>query len=108
MSFVTMKDFEKLDLRVGKVVEAEAIPGMKKILKVKVDIGGQTLETVAGGAQYYTPEYFKGRVFAVLVNMEPKTIAGIQSRGMLLAADHGGKPVWLTLEEPVPPGTKIR
>ena len=105
---LTMKDFQKLDIRIGRIVKAEKIPQLKKILKVYVDIGGQTIQTVAGGAEFYLPEYFMDRLVVVLVNLEPKVIAGIESRGMLLAADVGGKPVWLTVPEEVPSGTRVR
>jgi len=105
---LTMKDFQKLDMRIGKVVKAEKIPQLKKLLKVFVDIGGQTIQTVAGGAEFYLPEYFVDKLVVVLVNLEPKVIAGIESRGMLLAADVGGKPVWLTVPEEAPLGARVR
>lgn len=105
---LTMKDFQKLDIRIGKIVKAEKIPQLKKILKVHVDVGGQTIQTVVGGAEFYVPEYFIDKLVVVLVNLTPKVIAGIESKGMLLAADLGGKPVWLTVPEEVPPGTKVR
>ncbi len=103
-----MKDFDKLSLKVGKITAAERIPGMKKILKVNVDIGERIAEAIAGGAEFYEPSSFIGKRVVVLTNMEAKTIAGVTSEVMLLAADLQGKPVWLTVEEDVPPGTKIR
>ena len=105
---ISLKAFEKIDLRIGKVVEAERIAGLRKILKLQVDIGGETVQTIAGGAEFYTPEYFIGKLVVTLANLKPKMIAGVESRGMLLAADYGGKPIWLTVERNVPPGTKIR
>ena len=108
MSQVTFQDFEKLSLKVGKITAAERIPGMKKILKVQVDVGERTASAIAGGAEFYTPENFLGKRVVVLTNMEPKTIAGVKSEVMLLAADHQGKPIWLTTDEDVPAGTKVR
>ncbi|RLE50235.1 MAG: tRNA-binding protein [Candidatus Methanomethylicota archaeon] len=105
---VSMEDFNKLDLRVCTVLSAERIPGMKKILKVKVDLGGETRELVVGGAEYYPPEYFIGKKFIILANLQPKKIAGIESRGMLLAADVNGKPIWLTIDGDAPAGAKVR
>ena len=93
---------------VGKITAAERIPGMKKILKVHVDIGERTATAIAGGAEFYTPESFVGKRIVVLTNMEPKTIAGVKSEVMMLAADLQGKPAWLTLDEDVPAGTKVR
>ena len=105
---VSMKDFEKLALRVGKITAAERVPGMKKILKVQVDVGDRVAQAIAGGAEFYEPSSFVGKRVVVLTNMETKTIAGVKSEVMLLAADLQRKPVWLTVEEDVPPGTKIR
>ncbi|MFQ5712058.1 MAG: tRNA-binding protein [Candidatus Geothermarchaeales archaeon] len=108
MGSISMRDFQSLDLRIGKVVDAERIAGMRKILKLRVDIGGEIRESIAGGAEYYGPEYFIGKSLVFLVNLEPKTIAGVESSVMPLAADYGGKPVWLTPEEEVPAGVKVR
>jgi methionine--tRNA ligase beta chain len=105
---LTMKDFQKLDIRIGRIVKAERIPQFKKILKVHVDMGGQIIETVAGGAESYLPENLVDKLVVVLVNLEPKVIAGIASKGMLLAADVSGKPVWLTVPQEVPLGTRVR
>jgi len=108
MEIVTFKEFEKLSLKVGKITTAEKIPGMKKILKVQVDIGNRIATAIAGGAEFYQPSDFLGKRVVVLVNMEPKTIAGVKSEVMLLAADLQGRPVWITSEEDVPTGTKVR
>lgn len=105
---VSFKDFEKLALRVGKITSAERIPGMKKILKVQVDIGDRIAQAIAGGAEFYEPSAFVGKRVVVLTNMEPRTIAGVKSEVMLLAADVGGRPIWLTVESEVPTGTLIR
>jgi len=105
---VTFKDFEKISLKVGRIVAAEKIPGMSKILRVTVDIGGRDVHAIAGGAQYYEPDSFVGKNVIIVDNMEPKTIAGVRSEVMLLAADLNGKPIWLTVETDVPPGTKVR
>jgi tRNA-binding protein len=105
---ITFQDFEKLSLKIGKVTSAEKIPGMRKILKVQVDIGEKTATAIAGGAEFYEPASFIGKRVVVLTNMEPKTIAGVKSEVMLLAADFEGKPIWLTVEQDVPVGTKVR
>lgn len=105
---VPLEDFEKLDLRVVKVLKAERIPGLSRVLKLVVDVGGEVREMVVGGAQFYSPEFFHGRLFVAVVNLQAKKIGGVTSRGMLLAADLKGRPVWLTVTEEVPPGTKVR
>jgi len=108
MGTVTLEDFKRLDMRVVKVVEASRIPGKTRVLKVRADVGGEVREIVVGGAEHYPPEYFVGRLFIAIVNLEPKQVAGVTSHGMLLAADHEGRPVWLTVDGEVPPGTKVR
>ncbi|MGD0176681.1 MAG: tRNA-binding protein [Candidatus Bathyarchaeia archaeon] len=105
---VSFKDFEKLEFKVGKITAAEKIPGMKKILKVQVDLGDRTAHAIAGGAEFYEPSSFLGKRVIVLTNMETKTIAGVKSEVMLLAADLQGKPIWATVEADVPAGTKVR
>ncbi len=105
---VMFKDFEKLSLKVGRITAAERIPGLSKVMKVEVDIGERTAQAIAGGAQYYDTKDLLGKRVIVVTNMEPKTIAGIKSEVMLLAADFNGRPIWLTVEEDVPLGTTVR
>jgi methionine--tRNA ligase beta chain len=105
---ITFKEFEKLALKVGKITSAEKIPGMKKLVKVQVDIGDRIATAIAGGAEFYEPSSFLGRRVVALTNMEPRTIAGVKSEVMLLAADLQGRPIWLTVDEDVPAGTKVR
>ncbi len=110
MSLVTLDEFQRLDIRVGKVVKAERIPGSKKLMKLEVSIGGEVRQIVAGIAETYRPEDLIGRKIVVLVNIQPKRILGIESRGMLLAADVNGRPYLLRVdrEEEVPEGTRVR
>jgi methionine--tRNA ligase beta chain len=105
---VSFSDFQKLTLKVGKVTAAERIPNMKKIFKVQVDIGGHTAQAIAGGAEFYEPSSFVGKQVVVVTNMESKTIAGVKSEVMLLAADLQGKPIWVTVSDEAPPGTAVR
>ena len=106
-SEVSIEEFKKLDIRVCRVVSAERIPGRSKILKAVVDLGGEQRTVVVGGADIYGPDYFIGKLFIILANLQPKEIAGVISKGMLLAADVGGKPVWLTVDGSAPPGSKV-
>jgi len=104
---ITFKEFERLDLRVGKVMHSERIEGSKKLFRLKVDLGSSKNQIVAGGGETYDPEYFMNKNFIVLTNLEPKVIAGTESKGMLLAADDKGKPIWLNVPDEVPVGTKV-
>ena len=96
-----------MDLRVGKIIEAERVEGADKLLKLKVDLGEEERQLVAGIAKFYQPENLIGRELIVVANLEPKTLMGIESQGMLLAASVEGRPVILEPDEEVPPGTKI-
>jgi len=101
-------DFQKLSLKVAKITSAERIPNMKKLLKVQVDLGDTTAQAIAGGAEFYEPNTFVGKRVVVITNMEAKTIAGVKSEVMLLAADLNGKPIWVTVSDEAPPGTIVR
>jgi len=106
---VSIEEFARLDLRVGKVLKAERIPGARKLLRLEVDLGeGEPRQLVAGIAEFYEPEELVGLNIVVLANLKPKKFMGVESRGMLLAADVDGRPVLLTVLEDVPPGTKVR
>jgi methionyl-tRNA synthetase len=104
----SFSDFQKLELKVGRITQAERIPNKTKILKVQVDIGGRVAQAIAGGAEFYEPTSFVGKRVVVVTNMAPKLISGVKSEVMLLAADLQGKPVWVTVSDNVPPGTVVR
>ena len=106
---ITIEEFAKLDIRIGKVLKAERIPGSRKLLRLEVDLGeGEPRQLVAGLAGFYEPDELVGMNIVVLANLKPKKIMGVESKGMLLAADVDGRPVLLTVKEEVPPGTKVR
>ncbi len=107
MGYITYEDFSKLDLRVGKVIKVERIKGLTRVVKALVDLGSEKRELIVGGAEYYEPEYFINKNVIVVANLEPKKIAGITSNGMLLAADVNGKPIWLTVADDAPAGSKV-
>jgi methionine--tRNA ligase beta chain len=106
--FITFEEFSKVHLKIGKVIQAESMQGMKKVFKATIDLGSEQRELAVGGAQHYKPEEFVGRTVVVCTNLEPKKIGSIISRGMLLAADGPeGKPVFLTITEEAPVGAPI-
>ncbi len=108
MSNATYDDFAKLDIRVAKVIQVEKIPGKSKIIKGKIDLGTEQRDVIIGGAEFYQPEELVNRIVIVIANLEPRKIGGIESNAMLLAADLNDKPYWLTVNEDVPLGTKIK
>jgi len=108
MENINFEEFQKIDLRIGKIIEAERIEETDKLLKLKVDLGGEKRQLVAGIAKFYQPEDLIGKEIVVVANLEPKIFRGVESQGMLLAGDVEGKPVLLKPDEEVPPGTKVR
>jgi tRNA-binding protein len=108
MTNITYDDFTKLDLRVAKIISTEPIPGKSRIIKGTIDLGGNTRTVIIGGAQYYNPEELVGKLVVVIANLEPKTMAGVESNAMLLAADVDDKPFWLTVNGDVPLGSPIK
>jgi methionyl-tRNA synthetase len=103
---VPIEEFCRMDLRIGKVTAAERVPKSKKLLVLQIDLGGETRQIVSGISQFYTPEQLVGMSVVVMANLEPATIFGIESRGMILAA--GDEASILIPLRAVPPGTKIR
>ncbi|RLG50832.1 MAG: methionine--tRNA ligase subunit beta [Thermoproteota archaeon] len=105
---ISISEFSKLDIRAGVVKSAERVPGTSKLVRLEVDLGELGVrQLVAGIAEEYKPEDIVGKTIIVLANLEPKKIRGVLSQGMLLAAVHDDKPVLLTTDRPVPPGTKV-
>jgi methionine--tRNA ligase beta chain len=102
----TLEDFQRIDMRVGRVLSAEKVPGSDKLLKLTVDIGEKQITLAAGIAQHYAAESLVGRNIVVAA-LEPRTIRGIESQGMLLVAD-AAQMALLTADKEVPAGTRIR
>ncbi len=108
MPMINFDDFQKLDIRIGTILEAEPVPETDKLLKLTIDLGDEKRTLVAGIAETYKPENLKGKQIPVLVNLEPKTIKGIESQGMILAVEVEGKAVLLYPDKVVPNGSKVR
>jgi len=104
---IKFEDFQKLDLRVGKIVEAERVEGSEKLIKLKVDIGGEERQLVAGIGKVYSPEDLIEKEIIVVANLEPKVLFGIESQGMLLAAEDGENIALLIPDKEVKPGSRV-
>jgi len=100
--------FLSVDLRVARVAHAERIEGADRLLRLRVDLGDHERQIVAGVALAYAPEDLVGRRIVVVANLKPARIRGVESQGMLLAADLDGKPIVATFDRDVPPGTRVR
>jgi methionyl-tRNA synthetase len=103
---VSFEEFQKLEIRTGRVIAAEPVKKSNKLLKLQVDIGGETRQIVAGMQQFYQPEELVGKDVVVVVNLATVKIFGVESNGMILAA--GDTASLLVPLKPVEPGSKIR
>jgi methionyl-tRNA synthetase len=105
---ITIEDFMKIKLRSGKVLAAEKVAGADRLLKLTVDIGAEQRTVLAGIALQYAPEALVGKCVVLVANLAPRKMRGIESQGMILAADDDGKPIVATFESDVPPGAVVR
>ena len=107
-NLISIHQFFEMQLKVAKITAAERVPGTDKLLKLQVDLGEEQRQIVAGLAQAYESEALIGKRIVMVVNLEPARIRGVESQGMLLAADLDGRPIVATFEEDIPPGTRVR
>jgi methionyl-tRNA synthetase len=105
---ITFDEFQKIDLRVGKIVEATAVPESKKLIKILVDFGPEKRQAVAGLLKYYRPEELVGMKCVFLLNLQRRVLAGLESQCMVLAAeDEAGNVTVLKPEKDIVEGSKI-
>jgi len=106
-SQISFESFKKIDLRVAKIIEAENVKKSDKLLKLQIELGNTQRQIIAGIAQHYDPNDLIGEKIIVVANLEPATIRGNQSEGMLLAATDDNQLTLLTVLEDIPSGSKI-
>jgi methionine--tRNA ligase beta chain len=105
---ISFADFEKIDLRIGKIIEATAVPESKKLIKILVDFGSKKRQAVAGLLKYYKPEELVGKKCVFLLNLQSRMLAGLESQCMVLAAeDEAGNVSVLQPEKDIVEGSKI-
>jgi methionyl-tRNA synthetase len=106
---IAIEEFRRIDLRVAEVIEAAAIPGSKKLVRLRVRLQDEERTVVAGLKEHYPPETWAGKRIILVANLKPTKLMGIVSQGMVLAAeDESGRIVLLTPEAPVASGAKVR
>ena len=106
---IQFDDFTKMDLRIGKILEAEVVPKTKKLLKLKVDTGIDKRTVVSGIAEYYQPENIIGQQVVMLVNLEARKIRGIESQGMIMMAENAdGKLCFVSPSEIFQNGAEVK
>ena len=107
-NLITINDFAKVQLKIGKVLQAERVEGSNKLIKLQVDTG-EVRQIVAGIGKSYTPDELNGKNIVVVTNLKPAKLMGVESQGMLLAAtDSDGTLSILIPEKEVKQGALIR
>ncbi len=105
---ISFEDFQKLDLRIGKVMEANQIPGSRNLIKMIVDFGMEKRQAVAGLVQWYKPQDLVGKKCAFILNLQKRRMMGVESQCMILAAeDDRGNVVVLQPEKDITEGSRI-
>jgi methionyl-tRNA synthetase len=107
METIDIDFFKKVDLRIGRIVEAGPVEGAKKLFKLLVDIGREKRQIVAGIAEHYKASELKGKTIVLVANLKPAQIRGVDSNGMLLAASDGRKLAILCTDRDVKPGSRV-
>jgi len=129
METINFEEFKKLDIRMGKILSAERIEGSDKLLKLEVFFGLEPLkpevageweevqesepkpiihQIIAGIAQFYAPEALIGKECPFAYNLAPRMLKGLESQGMILAADDNGSPILMHPDKEIPPGSIIK
>ena len=111
---IPFSDFEKIELRIARIISAERVDGSEKLLKLTVEAGDKneasepvSRQVIAGIGKVYAPEILVGKEIVIVANLEPRMLMGLESRGMLLAASDENGPVILMPERDAPPGSAI-
>jgi methionyl-tRNA synthetase len=105
---ISFEEFKKMDMRIGKILEAEQIEGSRNLMKLQVDFGSEKRQAVAGIVGYYRPEELLGKKFIFILNLERRKLMGVESQCMILAAeDEKGGVVLLQPEKDIDVGSRI-
>lgn len=102
------EDFSKLEIKIGTIVEAERVQGTDKLLRIIVDLGSEKRQVIGGFGHKYSPESLLTKQAAIVLNIEPAVIRGVESNGIFIAIDTGTEPMLLVPESPVPNGSKVK
>jgi methionyl-tRNA synthetase len=105
---IGIEDFAKVQLRVGKIIAAERVEKSEKLVKLKVDIGTETRQVVAGIGKSYAPEQLLDKSIVIVANLKPAKLMGVESQGMLLAASAGDLLSVVTPDREIKPGAKVK
>lgn len=106
---ITFDDFKKVELKTARIQSAERVKGSEKLLKLMVSVGNENRQIIAGIGKQYEPDLLIGKTIVIVANLEPRTLMGLESQGMLLAASNESEgPVLLTTLGDIVSGSEIR
>lgn len=105
---IGIEEFSRIQMRVGQVLEAEKVAGSRKLIRMKVDLGSEVRQVVAGIAGAYEPAGLLNRKVIIVANLKPAKLMGLISDGMILAATAGDRPILATFAEDVPNGALLK
>lgn len=112
METISLEDFKKIDIRIGKIISAEKIEGSDKLLKLQVDFGEPDLpagrQVIAGIAQFYSPGALIGKECPFAYNLAPRLLKGLESQGMILCPSDSGNPVLMHPDKEIPAGSIVK
>ena len=106
MDTITIEQFKQVEIKIGKVLSCEKVEGTDKLLKLQVDFGDFQRQILSGIAEHYSPSDLEGKKLPFIVNLEPRILRGLESKGMLMAIE-GDKPVLLVPAEDVTEGSIV-
>lgn len=105
---ISFDEFKKLEIKIGKILSAERVEGSDKLIRLEIDLGEEKRQIVAGIGLYYDPLSLPGKEIPVIANLEFRKLLGVESQGMMLAAEGDGRPVLLHPEKEVSPGSIVK
>ncbi len=107
MDLINFSDFEKIDLRLIKIISAERIENSEKLLKISAEIGEEKKQIIAGIGKFYSPEELIGKIVVAIINLEPRIIVGLESQAMILAVKSENDLSLIVSEKDLPSGLKL-
>lgn len=105
---ISFDDFKKVELKVAEILSAECVEGSDKLLKLQVSLGSEERQIIAGIGKKYAPDTLIGRSIVIVANLEPRMLMGLESQGMLLAADSPDGPILLRPDKEVASGALVK
>jgi methionyl-tRNA synthetase len=107
MEQISFEEWKKIDLRIAKIIDVKDHPNADRLYIIKVSLGNEERTIVAGIKPWYKKEELIGKKIVIIANLQPKNLRGIESRGMLLAAEHENNVVLLTVDKDIKEGSKV-